>query len=651
MTLPHAISTAVADAKSAVARVDVTASPGNWIEPWAASLELAVIHDLQGQILTVNRAFARKFGQLASMWVGASFGDLVHPDDAKDWRAVGARVTRPPFHITRECRWQTALGPRWISWEETLLHDMSGRPLGVRSIGRDITKGRLAEEHFRKLSQAVEQSPVSIVMTTPGGLVQYVNPHYTQVTGYTMEEIFERQIPVLREGHASEAAYRDFCATVSAGRKWRGDLRTRHKEGRLLWESVLVAPIRNQSGDVTHLLCLREDITERKHLEEQLRQSQKMESIGTLAGGIAHDFNNIIAIIRGFTELSLADTIAPNDRQRYLKAVHAAALRAAALVGQILTFSRKTEVAYRPIDLNEIVAEHVRLMRETFPRAIELRSELDHTLASFAADQNQLQQVLMNLCVNARDVMLNGGVLILRTSRVAGGQLSAHKIDLTQDYACLEVEDTGPGMTPEVKARIFEPFFTTKQDAGGTGLGLAVVYGVVLNHKGAIEVDSTPGEGTRFRVYLPLVSRASHQPQPGQAEMLSDANLPRGSESILIVEDEPALVDLLSMLLRSAGYTVYTAGDGAAALEYVMRGDLDFQGVLLDINLPRVSGVDVLKVLRKQRPKTSVIVVSGNLTPEIVEELQGLGQSEIVDKPFDVLQLMKRLRLVLDARV
>jgi len=351
------------------------------LAPWAGSLELAVIFEPSTQrILEVNRAFARKFGQPAPAWCDQCFTSLLHGDDAADWAHSSVRLERSPFHISREHRWQTAQGWRWIAWEETAIRDAEGDVREVRAIGRDVTKHRLAEEHFRKLAQAVEQAPVSIILTTPGGTPQYVNSRYTEVTGYTLEEIFEEQIPLLREGHPSEAAYRHFCTLVASGHKWSGELHSRRKDGSNVWEFVQVSPIRNQLDEITYLLCLREDITERKTLEDQLRQAQKMESLGTLAGGIAHDFNNIIAIIRGFTELSLALPPADPRLGRYLRAVDDAAARASSLVAQILSFSRKSEVAYRAVQVNSLVNELVGMFTETFPRNIEILRELDESL-------------------------------------------------------------------------------------------------------------------------------------------------------------------------------------------------------------------------------------------------------------------------------
>src|SRR3569833_2924868 len=249
--------------------------------------------------------------------------------------------------------------------------------MAYRSGGRDVTKRRLAEEHWSKLAKAVEQSPFSIVMTTPDGRVQYVNPRYTHSTGYTLEEIFEKDIPVLREGHPSEESFREFEDTVMTGQKWTGELCTKCKDGRILWEFVQVSPIRNNEDQVTHLLCMREDITERKKIEEQLRQAQKMESLGTLAGGIAHDFNNVLASIAGFAEIALNRQPSDEAISKYLREIHSASQRAVGLVRQILTFSRKTEASFRPVSVNQQILDLGRMCAETFPRTIAFQFDLD----------------------------------------------------------------------------------------------------------------------------------------------------------------------------------------------------------------------------------------------------------------------------------
>lgn len=623
----------------------VPAGPVTTLASWADSLELAVICDPESnRVIEVNRAFARKFGKPAAACSGLDLSSFVHPEDMADWTSLSTRLSSPPYHISREHRWQTAQGWRWIAWEETAIRDDSGVLRTVRSIGRDVTKHRLAEEHFRKLAQAVEQAPVSIVLTTPGGTPQYVNSRYTETTGYTLEEIFENQISLLRHGHPSESAYRRFCTLVASGKKWAGELCTRRKDGSDFWEFVQVSPIRNHLDEITYLLCLREDISERKTLEDQLRQAQKMESLGTLAGGIAHDFNNIISIIRGFTELSLS--LCENDPQmsRYLGCVHSAAVRASSLVSQILTFSRKSEVAYRVVQINDQVGELISLLTETFPRNIELKYNLDESIESFAADPDQIRQVLMNLCVNARDAMHEGGTLTISTDRVNGQHLNHLKADQSQDYARISVQDTGSGMTPDVRAHIFEPFYTTKHDHGGTGLGLSVVYGIVANHQGVIDLETTPGAGTTFHIYIPLRARADNN--ASAAAITSLTGLENGTGHVLLVEDELPIQEMLGAVLRNAGYTVTQAMNGAEAIEHLLGPRQAIDIVLLDLNMPRLGGIDVLKVLRASQPATPVLVITGNLNDTARSELQALGQEHILEKPFDLAMLgqwMKKL--------
>lgn len=614
------------------------------VAPWADSVELVTVLTLEGNVLAANQAFARKVGLIPEACRKRQLEDWLHPADVAGWRRAREQLKHLPFRAAYETRVETARGWRWLAWEESRVNEAEGAETMYRSVGRDVTLARSAMEYLSRLASVVEQSPHSIILTTAEGQVQYVNPHYTKVTGRTLEAIFEKNLLVLREGHEDEESYQKFLEAVGAGRRWRGELSSHNASGDLRWEEVSVVPIRNHTNEITHLVCERQDITEQKHLEDRLRQTQKMESLGALAGGIAHDFNNVLAIIAGFAELSLGRSQVDPFQTRYLNEIHGATQRAIGLVRQILTFSRKNEVKADRVSLNQLIHDLGRLFTETFPRTIRFEFDLDTTLPEFLADPNQLQQVILNLCVNARDAMPEGGVLTLTTRAVAGASIAWDGADLGTSYVHISVNDTGMGMPPQIRAHIFEPFFTTKQDCGGTGLGLAVVYGVVLNHHGHIEVESTPGMGTTFHVYLPLKS-TSVASEPGQPAAIEA--VPKGTESILVVEDESSLRDLLLVVLRSAGYTVHTAGDGMAAIEFIRESAHPIDLVLLDLNLPKLSGFEVYKVLRQVRPATKTIVVSGNLTPAAASELRALGQNDFLAKPHRLAELGRMMREVL----
>ncbi len=618
-------------------------SPEVLLGAWAGSAALVYCRDWQGRMLAANHAFARKFGCNAAEMSGRSLGSLLHQDDAAALITADAELHKSSHRVARESRWLTPQGWRWISWEETTLLDDQAVPIGVRSIGHDITRQRVAEEQYFKLSSAVEQSPVAMAITDATGQVQYVNAKFTDATGYTLEQMLDNQMKVLREGHPDEASYQKFWDTIQTGKEWRGELARERPDGKRVWESVQVSCLRNSSGEITNLLCLREDISERKILEDQLRQAQKMESLGTLAGGIAHDFNNIIAVINGYAEFAMLNAGDIDSLQRSVKEIKRAAQRASGLVRQILTFSRKAEVRFSALDLNQQSHDLVTLLAETFPRNITFALSLEKTLPPLLADQNQLQQIVLNLCVNARDAMPSGGTITLTTSIVEGSALPP-AVQAGRAYACLAVTDTGTGMTPEVRARIFEPFYTTKAVNQGTGLGLAVVYGIVASHEGTIEVISAPGTGSTFKIYLPLVENTVIAPI-----LAKSTDFPGGTEALLVVDDEAPLRLLLEAAFSRKGYKVISAQDGLDAIEKIADPTQKIDAVLLDLNMPGANGVEVLRVIKAARPHLKVMILTGHLTPAAHKDFEKLGQKHFVKKPYTLDELGRQLRELLDA--
>jgi CheY-like chemotaxis protein len=373
-------------------------------------------------------------------------------------------------------------------------------------------------------------------------------------------------------------------------------------------------------------MAIGRDITERRRLEEQLRQAQKMEAVGRLAGGVAHDFNNILTAIQGQCELLLQLLEPKAPARRHGELILRAAARAASLTGQLLAFSRKQVLQPRVLDLNQIIADLKAMLSTLIGESIEFVTELDPSLPRVKADPSQLEQVIVNLLVNARDAMPDGGRLTVRTIN-SGGQ------------AQLEVRDTGVGMDAETLPRIFEPFFTTKKPRKGTGLGLSMAYGIVAQSGGTITAESAPGQGALFRVTLPPADGAlepSVVPAPGPA--------PRGHETVLLVEDDGDVRQFLFEVLESHGYRVLAARDGVEAVKLAEREPRGAELLLTDVVMPRMSGPEVAERLRPLWPPMKVLFISG-----YAEQSLGAPGAALLKKPFTVLELLRRVRAVLDA--
>jgi PAS domain S-box-containing protein len=389
-----------------------------------------------------------------------------------------------------------------------------------------------------------------------------------------------------------------------------------------------------------------QDVTEQKKLQQELLQVQKMESIGTLAGGVAHDFNNILAIILAYTSAMERSALDKKKILEYCRTITQAVNRGAALVRQILTFARKTDIVLAPMSLADLINEIVSMLKQTFPKIISFKEVIDKDIPFINADRTQIHQAMLNLCVNARDAMPKGGFITIKVERQTIDQVQERVPAANQDsYICLSITDTGEGMLESTRRRIFDPFFTTKEQGKGTGLGLAVVYGVVQSHNAFIDVESAVGRGTTFRLYFPI---------PLLSEQMLDSSSAvesytiGGTETILLVEDEEALIDMVRLILKSKGYKVFTAQDGNEAIKVYKLHKNEIDIVLTDMGLPEMTGLDMFKKLKEVNINVKAVFASGYFEPDIKSEIMKAGAKGFVQKPYSHGEILRILRNVLD---
>jgi PAS domain S-box-containing protein len=512
---------------------------------------------------------------------------------------------------------------------------------------RELAERKRAEENLRKLSVAVEQNPASIIITDTAGTIEYVNPHFTELTGYTFEESVGQNPSFLKTGETSSAEYRQLWETILAGGEWRGEFHNRNKDGELYWEQALIAPIRDENEKITHFIAIKEDITERKKLEGQLQHSQKMDAIGQLAGGIAHDFNNILTAIVGYASIMQLKLPQESPLRKNAEQIAATAERGASLTQGLLAFSRKQTSNPVVVDLNEIIKRVHQLLLRLISEDIHLEINLELQGLPIMADSGQVEQVLMNLVTNARDAMKQGGNITITTEsvRLNADFVIARGFGNPGKYALLTVSDSGEGMDQETVKHIFEPFYTTKEMGKGTGLGLSIVYGIIKKHNGYILCHSTVGIGTIFQVYMPLLDEA---PALNYAAVSQPEEQERGRDAILLAEDNETTRLLGKEILEEFGYTVIEAVDGADAVAKFSEHGARINLVIMDVIMPKMNGREAYDAIRSTVPDARVLFCSG-YAKDVVISQGGLEEGmNYLAKPFTPKELLMKIREVLD---
>jgi two-component system, cell cycle sensor histidine kinase and response regulator CckA len=516
----------------------------------------------------------------------------------------------------------------------------------VFCVCRDITERRRVESSNARLAMAVEQAAETIVITDVDGTILYANPAFTRITGYTCEEAVGQNPRILKSDKQDEEFYRGMWSTLTAGKVWSGHLINKRKDGSLYEEDATISPVRNAAGTVINYVAVKRDVTHEAMLERQLHQAQKMEAVGRLAGGVAHDFNNLLMGIMGYTDLCRGRIEPDHPIQEWLGEIMRDAQRSADITRQLLAFARKQTIEPKVLDLNEAVAGMLTLLRRLIGEDINLAWLPGANLRPVRLDPSQVDQVLANLCLNARDAIAGVGKVTVETTNatVDAGFCSTHTEALPGAYVCLAVSDDGCGMDKKTLAQIFEPFFTTKGLGKGTGLGLATVYGIVKQNGGFIRVYSEPDLGTTFRLYLPYAAGDAEE-----SASVRKAEVPGGKgETILLVEDEKSLRVICSVFLDALGYKVLLAETPEDALKLAEQHPGDIHLLLTDVIMPGMNGRQLAQRIVAVKPGVKVLFMSG-YTADVIAERGVLDQNTaFIAKPFMCDDLARKMREVLE---
>ena len=510
----------------------------------------------------------------------------------------------------------------------------SGAIDGYIVIVRDVTEEEKLQREKIELAKAIENLSEAVMITDANGNIKYVNPAFEKMTGYRIQEVLGKNPRILKSGKHDRKFYEDMWRTILSGKVWRGELINRKKNGDFYYEHMTISPLFDSNGNITNFIAIKRNITEQKLFEAQMFQFQKLESIGSISSGIAHDFNNILSSIQAGIKI-LKRRLANDDPEivKVLDILKKSADRGADITRRLLNFVRRESGKALVVDVKDLIQEVRVLVAHSFPENIKVETFIDENVKFINADYGQMVQALINLCINARDAMPNGGVLRINVGSVKGEELKGKFPNISADeYVVISISDTGTGIPEELRERIFEPFFTTKPLEKGTGLGLPIVLMVVKAHNGYITFETEVGKGTTFYIYLPAVEKKVEEIEEGvEVGEITPA-------TILIVEDEDNLRYLLEEYLESKGYKVFATDNGYDAIEIYKANIEKIDLALIDIGLPTIDGISTFRKIRQINPNACVVLTSGYFLTEpspatlMAEE----GLNGFIQKPYDI---------------
>ena len=613
--------------------------------------DMIAVVDMEGNWIFNSLSYEKVLGySLAELKTASSLAQ-VHPEDVDRVRQAAKEAQKTGIGLPLEYRVRHKDGS-WRMLESTasVIRNSKGNPEKLVIVNRDVTERERAAEALQRSESSfrsvVEDAPYGIYRASIAGDLILVNLALQKMLGYdSREELLQANVGTQIYRHAPE--HERFIRTVVQEQYFKDvELEWKRKDGAPITVRCSGWPVRDEGGTVTYLEVFAEDVTERRVLERQLRMAQKMEAVGRLSGGIAHDFNNLLGVIIGYSQVLKRSLGSATPLYEHAEEIEKAGQRAVSLTRQLLAFSRQQVLEPVILNLNTLVSDMEKMLPRLIGEDVTLELNLDPGLAQVKADHGQIEQVIMNLAVNARDAMLDGGKLTIQTANVELdlAYTRQHPGSRVGQYVMLAVSDTGTGIDPEIQSQIFEPFFTTKERDKGTGLGLATVYGVVKQSGGYIAVDSEKGKGACFSVYLPRVE----QPVPTEIKTAAPANI-RGSETVLLVEDAEPLRKLANMFLRDSGYNVLTAADGGEALEVARNHAGPIHLLLTDVVMPGINGRVLAERLAPRQPGMKVLYMSGYTDSFIAGHGVLEAGTHLLHKPFTQDVLARKVREVLDS--